>query len=238
MRRERGWAPAEMLSSSSACCLVPLVCVFVSSVHQRAVCSSCFEGRAALSGRGAAGPPCQHKWWRKQQHPAGGPSGRATQIRGVLVNAIWCSVWKRAFRIHWKRMACMTGMKHADYVKTFTSKTGCDLSHSLRGFRSAEAWMTASLTRANVPRFLKPPCPVAVQFKSISFMNAQQYSALCSGMIQHLLVTLTNSLPASHVAIAGQHLNQSFPTTPPDHTTIGWPGGSHLVFRDWTVPAG
>ncbi|KAA8580909.1 hypothetical protein FQN60_013867 [Etheostoma spectabile] len=58
---EEGRARAEISpyhpSQPAASCLWTLVGLFfVSSVHQSAACSSCFEGRAVLSGHGAAVP--------------------------------------------------------------------------------------------------------------------------------------------------------------------------------------
>lgn len=58
---EKGWARAKISPyrppQPAASCLWTVVGLFfVSSVHQRAACSSCFEGRAVLSGHGAAIP--------------------------------------------------------------------------------------------------------------------------------------------------------------------------------------
>lgn len=118
---DMGWARAEISCyhpPQSALCLWTLVSLFfVSCVHWRAVCSSCFAGRTVLSGHGAA-VPCAN---------INGIGNSSTQLeprwavdRDTMCvgecNLMLC-LKERDFHIQWNRM------KLYPVIKTFSTKT-------------------------------------------------------------------------------------------------------------------
>lgn len=106
-----------LLSFSAVCCLMSLdsswlvfclLCPSGSSVF------FLFCRESSALGPWSCDSPCQHKWWRKQEHPAGAPLGEEMEIRPVLVYAIWCSVWKKALSISWRGLEYHTQVKYTD----------------------------------------------------------------------------------------------------------------------------